>query len=348
MLLKRLTEAYGVSGDEGDIRDILKEELSAHAEEVYTDALGNLFFRKGKGRGPKVMLAAHMDEIGLIVVGFEKSGLLRVHKVGGIDDRVLVSKPVAVGKNKVLGVIGAKAVHLQKASERKKAIDIDNLYIDLGVRSQDEAEKLVSLGDYVALSAKTREAGDNCLIGKAFDDRVGCAIMAELLKEDFALDITAVFTVQEEIGLRGSGVAAYSIHPDVAIVIESTSASDVIGTKGAGHVTTLGGGPAITLMDASYIAPQIIIDLFVQTAEKLGIPHQFRRLTTSGTDAGKISQTHAGILTGLVSVPCRYIHSPASIINLNDVQNTSRLVKGVLHAIAEGGLTLETTTEKVK
>ncbi len=348
MLLKRLTEAYGVSGDEGDIRHILKEELSSSAEEVYTDALGNLFFRKGKGRSAKVMLAAHMDEVGLIVVGFEKSGLLRAHKVGSIDDRVLVSKPVVVGKNKVPGVIGAKAVHLQKPSERKKAIDIDNLYIDLGVRSQDEAEKLVNLGDYVALSTKTREAGENCLIGKAFDDRVGCFLLAELFKEDFALDVTVVFTVQEEIGLRGSGAAAYSVHPDMAIVVEGTSASDVVGTKEAAHATTLGGGPAITLMDASYIAPQKTIDLFVQTAEKLGIPYQFRRSTTSGTDAGKISQTHSGILTGLVSVPCRYIHSPASIVNLDDVQNTLRLLKGVLNVIAEGGISIEAATEKVK
>ena len=338
MLLKRLTEAYGVSGDEYDVRDILKEELTPIAEEISTDTLGNLYVKKGIGRKPRVMLASHMDEIGLMVVGFEKSGLLRVTKVGGIDNRVLVSKAVVVGRKRVPGVIGAKAVHLQKPNERKKAIGIDNLYIDIGVRTQDEAEKLVHVGDYVAFSATTREVGDNCMMGKAFDNRAGCAILAELLKEDFALELTGVFTVQEEVGLRGAGVAAYTVHPDVALIIESTSASDVADTKEASHVTTLGGGPAITLMDSSFIAPQFMVDLVSATAEKLGIPFQYRRLTTAGTDAGKIHQTHAGILSAVIAVPCRYIHSPASIINMDDYQNTLRLAKGILNAIAEGGL----------
>jgi endoglucanase len=338
MLLKRLTEAYGISGDEGEVRGILKEELTGHVDEIFTDTLGNLFARKGTGKRPRVMVAAHMDEVGLIVVGFEKSGLLRVDKVGGLDDRVLVSKPVVVGKNKIPGVIGAKAVHLQKASERNKAILIDNLYVDLGVRSQEEAEKLVSLGDYVAFTAETRKFGENCLLGKAFDDRAGCAILAEVLKEDFELELTGVFTVQEEIGLRGAGVAAYTVHPDIALVVEGTLASDVAGTKDARHVTKLGAGPAISLMDATFIAPQPMVDLLVRTAEKLAIPYQFRRFTAAGTDAGKISQAHAGIMTGVVSVPCRYIHSPSSIINLDDWQNTLRLVKGIMNAIAEGGL----------
>lgn len=343
MLLKRLTEAYGVSGDECDIRHILREELTSHVEEIHTDSLGNLYMKKGIGRTPRIMVAAHMDEIGLMVVGFEKSGLLRVTKVGGIDDRVLVSKPVVVGAGRVPGVIGAKAVHLQKPAERKKAIEIDNLYIDIGARSQDEAEKLVKIGDYAAFVSTTREAGDNCLIGKAFDDRAGCAILAELLKEDFDLEVNAVFTVQEEVGLRGAGVAAYSVHPDVALIIEGTSAADVVGTKEAGHVTKLGAGPALTLMDSSYIAPQKMVDLVIGTAEKLGIPYQIRRLTTAGTDAGIISQTHGGILSAVISVPCRYIHSPASIMSMDDWQNTLRLARGIVKAIAEGGLDIEGT-----
>lgn len=344
MLLKRLSEACGVSGDEGEVRALLTEELTPYAEEIHTDSLGNLYVKKGLGRNPRVMVAAHMDEIGLMVTSVEKSGLLRVTKVGGIDDRVLVSKPVMVGKDRVPGVIGAKAVHLQKPHERTKAIHIDNLFIDIGARSQDEAEKLVKLGDYVAFSAQPREAGENCLIGKAFDDRAGCAILAELLKEDFDLELNAVFTVQEEVGLRGAGAAAYNICPDVALIIEATSAADVIGTKEAGQVTKLGDGPALTLMDASYIAPKKMVDLVVGTAEKLGIPYQIRRLTTAGTDAGIISQSQTGILSAVISVPCRYIHSPASIINLDDWHNTMRLAKGILNAIAEGGLPLEGTS----
>ncbi|MBS3899305.1 MAG: M42 family metallopeptidase [Dethiobacter sp.] len=343
MLLKRLSEASGASGDEGEVRSLLKEELSLHVEEVTTDALGNLYLKKGFGRKPRVMVAAHMDEVGLMVVGYEKSGLLRVVKVGSIDDRVLASKVVSIGKDRIAGVIGAKAVHLQKPDERTKAIDINNLYIDLGVRSQEEAEKLVKIGDYATFTAKVREAGDNCLIGKAFDNRAGCAVLAELLKEDFDLELNAVFTVQEEVGLRGAGVAAYSIHPDVALVIETTAAADVVGSKEAAYVTKLGDGPALTLMDSTYMAPQQILDLVAETAEKLAIPYQFRRLTTAGTDAGIISQTHAGILSAVISIPCRYIHSPASIINLDDWQNTLRLARGILNAIAEGGLRLEGT-----
>jgi endoglucanase len=343
MLLKRLSEASGASGDEGEVRSLLKEELSLHVEEVTTDALGNLYLKKGLGRKPRVMVAAHMDEVGLMVVGYEKSGLLRVVKVGSIDDRVLASKVVSIGKDRIAGVIGAKAVHLQKPDERTKAIDINNLYIDLGVRSQEEAEKLVKIGDYATFTAKVREAGDNCLIGKAFDNRAGCAVLAELLKEEFDLELNAVFTVQEEVGLRGAGVAAYSIHPDVALVIETTAAADVVGSKEAAYVTKLGDGPALTLMDSTYMAPQQILDLVAETAEKLAIPYQFRRLTTAGTDAGIISQTHAGILSAVISIPCRYIHSPASIINLDDWQNTLRLARGILNAIAEGGLRLEGT-----
>lgn len=341
MLLKKLTEAFGVSGDESNVRHILRADLENHVEEITTDTIGNLYVKKGIGKKPRVMLAAHMDEVGLMVVGYEKSGLLKITKVGGIDDRVLVSKPVVVGNDHVPGVIGAKAIHLQKPTERKKPIEINNLYVDIGVHSQEEAEKLVKIGDYVAFNSKTREIGDNCLLGKAFDDRAGCAVVCELMKEDFNLELTGVFTVQEEVGLRGAGVAAFNVHPEVALVFETTSASDVAGTKEAGHVTQLGKGPAITFMDSSFITPQYMIDLAVTTAEKLGIPYQFRRLTTAGTDAGKISQTHEGIPSIVISVPCRYIHSPASLINLEDYYNTIRLAKGILKAIAEGGLQSE-------
>ncbi len=338
MLLRRLAEAPGVSGDEGEVRAILREEVEGRAEEIFCDAMGNLYARKGKGKKPRVMLVAHMDEVGLIVTGYEKSGLLRIDKVGGIDNRVLISKPVVVGKDRVPGVIGAKAIHLQKPAERKKAIPLENIFVDIGARSQDEAEKMAKPGDYVSFTAKTVDIGDNCLCGKAFDDRAGCAVLVDVLKEDYDLELTAVFTVQEEVGLRGAGVAAYTVQPDLALVVESTSASDVAGTKEQGHVTKLGGGPAITLMDSSYIAPQTMVNFLVKIAEKLAVPYQFRHLATASTDAGRISQSLEGIMTGVISVPCRYIHSPACIISQEDWHNTVRLVKGVLNAIAEGGL----------
>ncbi|NLP37068.1 MAG: M42 family metallopeptidase [Firmicutes bacterium] len=341
LLIKKLTEAYGVSGDEYGVRDLLREELTPYAERIETDTIGNLYVKKGIGKKPRIMVAAHMDEIGLMVVGFESNGLLQVKTVGGMDERVLVSKPVVVGNNHVPGVIGAKAIHLQKPHERKKPLEIEQLYVDIGVKSKEEAEKLVKIGDYVAFMASTHEIGENCLIGKAMDNRVGCAILAELVKIDFNLELTAVFTVQEEIGLRGATVAAYNVHPDFGLVLEGTTASDVAGVEDTGYVTKLGGGPAISFMDSSFIAPRKVVDFIVDIAKKLDIPFQLRRLTTAGTDAGAISQAHAGIPSAVISMPCRYIHSPASVISLADYENTLRLAKGVLQAIAEGGLSLE-------
>ncbi|NLN07375.1 MAG: M42 family metallopeptidase [Firmicutes bacterium] len=348
MLLKKLSEAYGVSGAESNVRELLRQELEPYAEQIRTDALGNLYITKGKGKKPRIMLTAHMDEVGLIVVGYEKSGLLRVEKVGGIDDRVLVSKPVVVGPDHIPGVIGAKPIHLQKPAERKKPLEIDKLYIDIGVCSKEEAEKLVRIGDYVAFCQQTRELGTNCLLGKAFDDRAGCAVLAELCKEDYDLELTAVFTVQEEIGLRGATVAAYNVYPDVGIVLEGTSAYDVAGITDTGYATRLGNGPAISLMDSSFIAAQKMVDFIVRTAESLGIPYQFRRLTTAGTEAGAISLAHDGIPSAVIALPCRYIHSPVSVLNLDDFHHTIRLAKGLLLAIAEGGLPLERTAEKTE
>lgn len=348
MLLLKLSEADGVSGNEGNVRALLKEELASATDDIWTDTLGNLFARKGKGKKPRVMVAAHMDEVGLMVVGYEKSGLLKVTKVGSVDDRVLVSKPVLVGEKCLPGVIGAKAIHLQKPGEFRNILEIENLYVDIGAASKEEAAELVNIGDYVAFATKPHEIGNNCLAGKAFDDRAGCAVVAELLKEDFPLELTAVFTVQEEVGLRGSMVAAHAVHPDFALVIEGTTANDVAGVKDTGYVTKLGCGPAITIMDSSFITQKKVLDLLVNTAEKHGIPYQMRQLTTAGTDAGAISRAHEGIPAAVLSVPCRYIHSPTSIINLDDYKNTLRLAKALLVAIAEGGLSFEETAEKIK
>ncbi|MBT9158048.1 MAG: putative aminopeptidase YsdC [Firmicutes bacterium] len=340
MLLKRLSEAFGPSGCEGEVRNILMEELAPHVKEWRRDALGNLIAVKGSAGGLRVMLAAHMDECGLMISSIDRSGLLRFRKVGGIDDRVLVSKHVIVGSKKISGVIGAKAVHLQKPDERNQIIPLSGLYIDIGAKSKEDAEKLIKIGDYVVFATEYKALSDTVVVGKSFDDRAGCAVLVEVLKDEYALDIYGAFTVQEEIGLRGAGVAAYAIEPDLAIVLEGTTCSDIPPSKEYGYCTTLGQGPAITIMDASVICDRRMIAELVRIAKDHDIPLQFKRSVTGGSDAGKINQTKAGVPVVVISVPCRYIHSPISMLNLTDFHNTIKLVKLFLKSIAEGGFVL--------
>lgn len=338
MLLARLSEAFGVSGCEGEVRQILKEELSPRVDSLKTDVMGNLIaYKKGAAEEPRIMLAAHMDEVGLMVVEIDGSGLLKFKKVGGMDDRVLLSKPVLVGEKRVPGVIGAKAVHLQKQEERKKSLKVEQLFIDIGAASEEEAKKMVKPGDYAAFAVSPRSLGQEAFMGKALDNRVGCSVLAELLMEDLPLSVHAAFTVQEEVGLRGAGVAAYRVKPDLALVLEATAAADVLDNPEHLHSTALGRGPALTLMDSTFMSHKKFLDFMVQTAEEEGIPYQFRRLTTAGTDAGKISITGRGIPTGVISAPCRYLHGPRSIINMADVQGMKSLTAALLNRLAKGG-----------
>ncbi len=336
MLLKRLSEAFGPSGQEQDVRAVLQEELNDYISEWKRDALGNLIAVKPASSGPRVMLAAHMDECGLMVTHVDGAGLLHFRKVGGLDDRVLVSKSVVVGKKRVAGVIGAKAIHLQKPQERTQVIPHNSLYIDIGAKSKEEALKMVNIGDYVVFDTKFGEFGTGMVKGKAFDDRAGCAVLAEVLKEDYSMPVYGAFTVQEEIGLRGAGVAAYAVDPDLAIVLEGTTCNDVSGADEHGYCTHLGGGPAITVMDASAISNKKMVAELVRLAEEHNIPNQFKRSITDGSDAGSINVSRDGVPVVVVSVPCRYIHSPVSVLQLSDFEHTIALVKLFLRSI-EGG-----------
>ena len=244
MLLKSLSELNGTSGAEGLVRDFLRQQIEPFVDTINVDKIGNLIATKnGRLTGPKVMLAAHMDEVALMIVDITSDGFLKFRPVGGIDARILVSKPVQINKT-IFGVIGAKAIHLQKLSERQKVLPFDQLYIDIGAKSKDEAAGKVKLGDYAYFITKCEPFGEGLYKGKAFDDRVGCAIIVELLKKDYDTSIIAAFTVQEEVGLRGAKVAAYHTAPDFAIVIEGTIAADVSDREEEGWVTELGKGPA--------------------------------------------------------------------------------------------------------
>ena len=331
LILKELSEAFGVSGNEGEVREVIIEAVKDHVDEVRVDTLGNLItFKRGTGDSPlKVMLAAHTDEVGLMIVHIEKNGLLRFYKVGGIDDRILPSKVVRIGKDRIPGVIGAKPIHLLKQEERKRVVKVEDMVIDIGVSSQEEAEKLVKRGDYAAFATPFAELGD-VVKGKAFDDRAGCAVLVELVKERYPSDLYAVFTVQEEMGARGARVAAYAVAPDVAFALEGTIADDLPKKKDTSPTTQLGAGPAITIMDRSVIADKRLVKLLVETAKEEGIPYQFKQPGVGGTDAGRIHLTREGVPSTVVSVPCRYIHAPACLLSLTDFENTVRLMKGAL------------------
>jgi len=331
MLLKKLVECWGVSGDEGEIRNFIKGEISSYCDEVKIDRMGNLIaVKKGKRTEKKVMLCAHMDEVGLIVTGIGDNGMIRFHTIGGMDDRVLVSKRVSVGPERIPGVIGAKAIHLQERDERTKALKQRQLYIDIGVKNKEAAEKFVHLGDYVSFCSDYVEFGEDRIKAKALDDRAGCAILMEMLKGRYDFTLVAAFTVQEEVGLRGAGVAAYHVEPDLALVVETTTCSDVAGVDEHFWSTRLGMGPALSIMDRTSIADKRIVSLLADVAEQNDIPYQYKQSGYGGNDAGRIHISRGGVPTASVSVPCRYIHSPVSVMSKKDFEDCGKLVGAFL------------------
>jgi len=343
MNLKALSEAVGVSGDEGNVRALVLDTVPEHVDEVKVDALGNvLLLKRGTGRPSstgtgsrrlRVMLDAHMDEVGLMVVGHDSDGFLRVRTVGGIDSRLLPGAILQVGSERIPGVIGVKPIHLLRGDEGQKVSKIDDLVVDIGARSKDEARKLAPLGTYAAFATQFRELGPT-VSGKAFDDRAGCAVLVELLRgEPFDFDLHAVFAVQEEVGLRGARVAAYAVDPDCAFALEGTVADDIPKDKDVSPTTELGKGPAITVMDRSFIADRRLVRLLTGTARELGIPHQFKQPGVGGTDAGAIHRAREGVPSVTVAVPCRYIHSPVALLSLDDFENTVRLMREALSRV---------------
>ena len=330
MILKELSEAIGISGNEDAVRKIIAEAVRDTVDELRSDTIGNLFAVKkprGKGNGLKVMIAAHMDEVGLMITGFDSSGGLRFRSVGGIDDRILPGKVLLVGPDKIPGVIGVKPVHLLKDDEEKQVLKMDSLVIDIGASSKEEAEKLVKLGQVAAFATRYRRAGRTAT-GKAFDDRAGCAVLVELLRgQRFPFELQGVFTVQEEVGLRGAQVAASAVGPDCAFVLGGTICDDLPKEQDVSPTTELGKGPAISLMDRSVFADRRLVEHLVATADRLGIPYQFKQPGLGGTDAGAIARSKSGVPSLPVSVPCRFIHSPVARLSLDDFDNTVPLMR---------------------
>jgi endoglucanase len=329
--LEKLSNAFGVAGREEEVRSLMKKFLKPYVDEVVEDKLGNVIgIKKGRKNAPKVMLAAHMDEIGLLVKTISKEGFLQFMKIGGIDDRLLLAQKVIVctDKGNLHGIIGSKPPHIQKEDERKRVITWDELFIDVGAESREDAEKMgVKIGDPVCFDVKFARIGKNVLIGKAFDDRVACAIVVEAMKGLKNTDCTvyAVGTVQEEVGLRGATTSAFGLDPDFGIAIDVTVAGDTPGVKDVEAPVKMNKGPALTIADAGFIVRPKVLQLLIDAAKENKIPYQFETGLPGSTDAARIALTRAGVPSGVISVPTRYIHSPTSMLSLKDAENAVKL-----------------------
>jgi putative aminopeptidase FrvX len=331
-LLERLCNVIAISGDESEVRKIVLEEIKPHADEVKVDALGSvLAIKRGRARKRmRVMLDAHMDEVGFMIVDDDGDGLYRFETVGGIDARHLVGKQVFIGREYTPGVIGAKPIHLMSGDERTRRVPLESLRIDLGPSGK------AKVGDRAGFATRFRRVGPS-IMAKSIDDRIGVATLIELFKQSPpSVDLCAAFSVQEEIGLRGAKVAAQYFNPDLAIAIDSTPAYDLPlhdGSENFSYNTKLGLGPAIYVADGSTLHDPRLVRFLAETAETEKIPYQFRQPGGGGTDSSAIQRALAGIPTVSVSVPHRYTHSPVSISRLDDWKHTINLLHAALKRI---------------
>lgn len=335
MDLKQLTQIHAVSGDERLLRLAIIEAAKARCQDVKVDRSGNVVCHKPGRRQdlPGVLIAAHMDEVGFIVVGHTDDGLLRFSPVGGIDPRVVVSKWVQVGPELLPGVIGAMAIHLQTAADRQRVLDFNNLYIDIGAKDQKEAEKLAPLGTYAAFDTPYEDFGDGLVCAKALDDRIGCYNLLRLLEEEHEQSLTACFVTQEEVGLRGSRGSAYTQNAPLALVLEGTTANDLGDVPERFQVCRVKGGVAISFMDGASIGDRELFRQMLALAEEADIPHQVKQGVSGGNDAGSYQRAREGARTMVLSVPCRYIHSGASVAAYADIDAQYRLAREFLNNI---------------
>ena len=341
-LLTKLCNAVSVSGDEQEVRAIVTEELRDFADVTKVDAMGNVLVRReGKGLDRvRVMIAAHMDEVGFMIVNDEGDGVFEFRVIGGVDPRQLVGKPVTIGRDHIPGVIGAKAIHLTTPEERKQVLKVDQLRIDVGPGTGSK----VKVGDRGTFATKLVVLGPS-IRSKALDDRLGVFNLIQLVKNaPENVDLLAAFTVQEELGLRGAKIAAFSFDPEIGIAMDSTPANDLPdydGNENTSHNTKLGDGPAIYIMDRGTIGDQRLIKWLIESADSEKIPWQFRQPGLGGTDAGEIHKTRTGVPSVSVSVPQRYLHSPAGLIRIEDELNTLKLIHTALTRLDRSILNLQ-------
>lgn len=333
-LLKELCLAPAISGDEKAVRDIIIRQVSILGIDYQVDNLGNLVvFKKGKNRPKiKLMLAAHMDEVGFIVSYIDAKGRLGFEKVGGIDDRILPGTNVFIGKDMVPGVIGVKPIHLTCKSDLLNKIASDKLLIDIGANDKEDALNHVKLGDSVTFES-IFDTSFGKIRAKALDDRVGCFVLLNLIRSDLEYDMHFAFTTREEIGLIGASAAAYNCNPQASIVVEATTANDLLEVPESDKICKVGKGPAISFMDKRTIYDKNYYDLCFSIAKENNINVQPKAGVTGGNDAGAITVSHGGVRTIAISLPCRYLHSKSGLISQSDLSDTEKLLSLVSQKI---------------
>ncbi|MCB9366688.1 MAG: M42 family metallopeptidase [Calditrichaeota bacterium] len=342
-LLKKLCESHAVSGREEGIRKMIRDEFQKLGLDVSVDAMGNMTgFKKGTGK-KKVMLAGHMDEIGFIVSHIDKEGFLRFQPCGGFDPRTLMSQRVYVhtAKKRLLGVMGTKPVHVLKEEEKKKSLEVTDYFVDLGLPAT-EVEKLVEIGDPITMARELDDLGD-CLTGKSLDNRFGVWLMIEALKlvKKHSVNIYAVATTQEEVGLRGALAVSRDINPDVGLALDVTIAADIPGTPPQDHVTKVGGGACIKILDGSMISNPKIVRELKDVATKKKIPWQYEILPRGGTDGGAMRMVSGGCAVGAISVALRYVHSTVETAHKSDLEACVKLLAAYLESTSGSGYELD-------
>lgn len=336
MDLKTLTELRAPSGHEQPIRRALLAELKDMGLDPQLDRMGNVVVVKQGTKGadaPRVMVAAHMDEVGLLVANATEEGFLRTLPVGGVDSRVVISKRVLCGDKAIPGVIGAMAIHLQTAEDRKHVLSYDDIYVDIGAKDKAEAESKCPKGTYITFDTDYVEFGEGCVSAKALDDRVGCYNLLRVLKKEYPCTVVAVFTSEEEVGCRGAKGAAFAQEPDMGIVLEGTTCNDLGNVPEPEQVCKVGAGVAVSFMDRSSIGNRSLFQKALRLGEEQRIACQVKGSVSGGNDAGEIQRARAGVPTLVLSVPCRSIHSPSSVCKLSDVEAQLVLVQALLKTL---------------
>lgn len=328
-MLKELCLLNGTSGDECAVKDYIVSKIKDKCE-YKIDALGSIIaFKKGvKRANKKVMICAHMDEVGFIITDITDDGYLKFSPVGGIDARVVADRKVKI--NDIYGVVGLKPIHLLSGDEKDKAVSFKNLFIDIGAKDKAQAEKYVSLGDYAYFSSDYYEFGDVYIKSKALDDRIGCMLMIELINSELEYDTYFCFNVQEEVGLRGSKCTSFDVQPDVSLILESTTAGDLCGVTGGNRVCVLGKGPVVSFMDGRTVYDKELYKLARKVGEENNIPTQTKTAIAGGNDAGAIQTSAKGSRVIAVSLPSRYIHGASSVVKKDDIENTRKLLNKLL------------------
>ncbi len=324
-LLERLGNTGGVSGNERKIRDIIIKEITPYVNEIKIDTMGNIIARKYGKNGKKTALIAHMDEPGFIVSGITDTGYIKFSPVGKIDPRTIVSKRVLIGEHEIKGVIGMKAIHLQKKTERENVVAVSDLFIDIGAKNKKEAEKLVGLGDYIAFDTEFKEIGET-VKGKGLGAAISCACLIEALKNSGDSDIYAVFAVQSEIEGRGAHVAAYGIQPDEAVIIGAVEAADMFGAKTQEKTVKLGGGAVIAYADKNTRFDRNTTDKLIRLAAENGVKTQIGSFPENLSDGGAVQTACAGAVTVNIFVPCRYLHTPVNMASKADIEAAATLI----------------------